>query len=84
MLLNSVDSERGEGILNQCKTCSAPCPECGGSRDQTVKTMLLEHILRQAAQGVAWRQVCIGPMQFLGVTPEDIEAEINRREHEQE
>jgi RNA polymerase subunit RPABC4/transcription elongation factor Spt4 len=44
-----------------------------------VRAKILEVIVRQALAGVAWREVCAGPMQVNGITPEEVEAEVKRR-----
>ena len=40
---------------------------------------VFEVIVRQALAGAPWREICAGPMQVNNISPEKIEAEVQRR-----
>jgi len=44
-----------------------------------VRAKIFEVIVRQALAGVPWREICAGPMQINGISPEEVEAEVKRR-----
>lgn len=44
-----------------------------------VGEQVFEVIVRQAAAGAPWREICAAPMQQHGIKPEDVEAEVERR-----
>lgn len=35
--------------------------------------------MRQALAGAPWREICSGPMKDNGITPEEVESEVERR-----
>ncbi len=44
-----------------------------------VRGQVFEVVVRQALAGAPWREICAGPMQVNNITPEDVEAEVQRR-----
>ncbi|CAN5296807.1 hypothetical protein BH10CYA1_BH10CYA1_28890 [soil metagenome] len=44
-----------------------------------VRSQVFEVIVRQGLAGAPWRIICAGPMQVNNISPDDVEAEINRR-----
>ena len=43
------------------------------------RSQVLEVIVRQALAGAPWREICSGPMKDNGITPEEVESEVERR-----
>ena len=71
-----------------CRFCAVPTraplttlskPITAGVDGESVRQQVFEVIVRQAMAGVPWRQVCQGPMQVNGITFEEIEEELKRR-----
>lgn len=50
-----------------------------GSYGSGVRAQVFEVIVRQALAGAPWREICAGPMQVNNITPEEVEAEVQRR-----
>src|SRR5277367_2374347 len=44
-----------------------------------VRQQVFEVIVRQAMAGAPWKEICAGPMQTLGIQPEEVEAEVAHR-----
>ncbi len=51
-----------------------------GSYGSGVRQQVFEVIVRQALAGAPWREICAGPMQVNNITPEEVEAEVKRRQ----
>lgn len=51
-----------------------------GSYGSGVRAQVFEVIVRQALAGAPWREICAGPMQVNNITPEEVEAEVKRRQ----
>jgi len=43
------------------------------------RAQVLEVIVRQSLAGAPWREICSGPMKDNGITPEEVESEVERR-----
>ncbi len=52
----------------------------GGSYGNGVRAQVFEVIVRQALAGAPWREICAGPMQVNNIMPDEVEAEVRRRE----
>ena len=50
-----------------------------GSFGSGVRQQVFEVVVRQAMAGAAWQQICAGPMQVNNITPEEVQAEVDRR-----
>ncbi|MBS1993774.1 MAG: hypothetical protein JSS83_24830 [Cyanobacteria bacterium SZAS LIN-3] len=73
------------GISNQAiprPQVSAPTtPMMGsGSYGSGVRAQVFEVIVRQALAGAPWREICAGPMQVNNISPDEVEAEVKRRQ----
>jgi len=55
----------------------APGP---GSYGSGVRAQVFEVIVRQALAGAPWQDICSGPMQVNNISPEEVEAEVKRRQ----
>ncbi len=55
-------------------------PLTQGSYGSGVRAQVFEVIVRQALAGAPWKEICAGPMQVNNITPEEVEAEVRRRE----
>jgi hypothetical protein len=51
-----------------------------GSYGSGVRAQVFEVIVRQALAGAPWREICAGPMQVNNITPDEVEAEVKRRQ----
>lgn len=51
-----------------------------GSYGSGVRAQVFEVIVRQALAGAHWREICAGPMQVNNISPEEVEAEVKRRQ----
>jgi hypothetical protein len=51
-----------------------------GSYGSGVRAQVFEVIVRQALAGAPWREICAGPMQVNNISPEEVEAEVKRRQ----
>lgn len=51
-----------------------------GSYGSGVRAQVFEVIVRQALAGAPWREICAGPMQVNNITPDEVEAEVRRRQ----
>ncbi|MBZ0189812.1 MAG: hypothetical protein K8F91_26440, partial [Candidatus Obscuribacterales bacterium] len=51
-----------------------------GSYGNGVRAQVFEVIVRQALAGAPWREICAGPMQVNNISPDEVEAEVNRRQ----
>ena len=51
-----------------------------GSYGNGVRAQVFEVIVRQALAGAPWREICAGPMQVNNISPDEVEAEVKRRE----
>ena len=58
-------------------TPMAPGP---GSYGSGVRAQVFEVIVRQALAGAPWQDICSGPMQVNNISPEEVEAEVKRRQ----
>ncbi|HEY9777385.1 MAG TPA: hypothetical protein V6C81_26720 [Planktothrix sp.] len=52
----------------------------GGSYGSGVRAQVFEVIVRQALAGAPWKEICAGPMSVNNITPEEVEAEVKRRQ----
>lgn len=52
----------------------------GGSYGSGVRAQVFEVIVRQALAGAPWREICAGPMSVNNISPEEVEAEVKRRQ----
>lgn len=62
---------------------SRPAPAnqfVSGSFGSGVRAQVFEVIVRQAFAGAPWREMCAGPMQVNNISPEEVEAEVQRRQ----
>jgi len=50
-----------------------------GAYGPGVRSQVFEVIVRQALAGAPWREICAGPMHVNNITPQEVEAEVNRR-----
>jgi hypothetical protein len=74
-----------QAICNQAiprPQVSAPTtPMMGsGSYGSGVRAQVFEVIVRQALAGAPWREICAGPMQVNNISPDEVEAEVKRRQ----
>lgn len=51
-----------------------------GSYGSGVRAQVFEVIVRQALAGAPWREICAGPMQVNNISPDEVEAEVKRRQ----
>lgn len=51
-----------------------------GSYGSGVRAQVFEVIVRQALAGAHWREICAVPMQINNIAPEEVEAEVKRRQ----
>lgn len=51
-----------------------------GSYGSGVRAQVFEVIVRQALAGAPWQDICSGPMQVNNISPEEVEAEVKRRQ----
>jgi hypothetical protein len=51
-----------------------------GSYGTGVRAQVFEVIVRQALAGAPWREICAGPMQVNNISPDEVEAEVKRRQ----
>lgn len=51
-----------------------------GPYGRGVRAQVFEVIVRQALAGAPWREICAGPMQVNGISPDEVEAEVQRRQ----
>lgn len=55
-------------------------PGSQGIYSNGVRTQVFEVIVRQALAGAPWREICAGPMQVNNISPDEVEAEVKRRQ----
>lgn len=67
-------TERGE------REPAEPATPVGDNYGCGVRAEVFEVIVRQAMAGAPWREICAGSMQVNNITPEQIEAEVKRRQ----
>ena len=51
-----------------------------GSYGSGVRAQVFEVIVRQALAGAPWKEICAGPMQANRISPDEVEAEVQRRQ----
>lgn len=51
-----------------------------GSYGNGVRAQVFEVIVRQALAGAPWREICAGPMQVNNISPDEVEAEVKKRQ----
>ena len=51
-----------------------------GSYGSGVRAQVFEVIVRQALAGTQWREICAVPMQSNNISPQEVEAEVKRRQ----
>ncbi len=51
-----------------------------GSYGSGVRAQVFEVIVRQALAGTKWREICAVPMQSNNISPQEVEAEVKRRQ----
>jgi len=59
---------------------TTPFSTGAGSYGSGVRAQVFEVIVRQALAGAPWREICAGPMQVNNITPDEVEAEVKRRQ----
>ena len=59
---------------------TTPFTPGAGSYGSGVRAQVFEVIVRQALAGAPWREICAGPMQVNNISPEEVEAEVKRRQ----
>lgn len=59
---------------------TTPFSQGQGSYGSGVRAQVFEVIVRQALAGAPWREICAGPMQVNNITPDEVEAEVKRRQ----
>lgn len=59
---------------------TTPFPGSPGSYGSGVRAQVFEVIVRQALAGAPWREICAGPMQVNSISPDEVEAEVKRRQ----
>jgi hypothetical protein len=59
---------------------TTPFAGSAGSYGSGVRAQVFEVIVRQALAGAPWREICAGPMQVNNISPEEVEAEVKRRQ----
>jgi hypothetical protein len=59
---------------------TTPFAPGAGSYGSGVRAQVFEVIVRQALAGAPWREICSGPMQVNNISPEEVEAEVKRRQ----
>ncbi|HEY9679947.1 MAG TPA: hypothetical protein V6C76_18235 [Drouetiella sp.] len=59
---------------------TTPFVSGAGSYGSGVRAQVFEVIVRQALAGAPWREICAGPMQVNNISPEEVEAEVKRRQ----
>jgi hypothetical protein len=59
---------------------TTPFTPGSGSYGSGVRAQVFEVIVRQALAGAPWREICAGPMQVNQISPEEVEAEVKRRQ----
>lgn len=59
---------------------TTPFPGSPGSYGSGVRAQVFEVIVRQALAGAPWREICAGPMSVNGISPDEVEAEVKRRQ----
>ncbi len=62
------------------QTATTPFSQGQGSYGSGVRAQVFEVIVRQALAGAPWREICAGPMQVNNITPDEVEAEVKRRQ----
>ncbi len=63
---------KGSPIEQSLTTPDAPAAD-------SIRSLILELIVRRAMDGIDWRTTCRGPMDVNGINPDDVEAEIKKR-----
>jgi hypothetical protein len=56
-----------------------PGRDSGSSYGMGVRGQVFEVIVRQAMHGAPWREICAGPMKVNNISPDEVEAEVRRR-----
>ena len=59
---------------------TTPFPGSPGSYGSGVRAQVFEVIVRQALAGAPWREICAGPMSVNGISPDEVESEVKRRQ----
>jgi hypothetical protein len=59
---------------------TTPLPNASGRHGSGVRAQVFEVIVRQALAGAPWREICAGPMQVNGISPDEVESEVKRRQ----
>ncbi|MDX1985541.1 MAG: hypothetical protein SFV17_02545 [Candidatus Obscuribacter sp.] len=59
---------------------TTPFPGSPGSYGSGVRAQVFEVIVRQALAGAPWREICAGPMSVNGISPDEVEGEVKRRQ----
>jgi hypothetical protein len=59
---------------------TTPLAPGAGSYGSGVRAQVFEVIVRQALAGAPWKEICAGPMQVNNISPEEVEAEVKRRQ----
>lgn len=65
---------------NQQQAPTTPFTPNAGSYGSGVRAQVFEVIVRQALAGAPWREICAGPMQVNNISPDEVEAEVKRRQ----
>jgi hypothetical protein len=64
----------------QQPAATTPFSSGPGSYGSGVRAQVFEVIVRQALAGAPWREICSGPMQVNNISPDEVEAEVKRRQ----
>ncbi|MBX9942131.1 MAG: hypothetical protein K2Y32_22895 [Candidatus Obscuribacterales bacterium] len=59
---------------------TTPLTNASGRHGSGVRAQVFEVIVRQALAGAPWREICAGPMQVNGISPDEVESEVKRRQ----
>lgn len=74
------DSNSGQKQSDRSRSISARSAPSDSSYGSGVRAQVFEVIVRQAMAGAPWREICAGPMQVNHINPDDVEAEVRRRQ----
>ena len=68
------------GAQDRQRPATAGFSSGSGSYGSGVRAQVFEVIVRQALAGAPWREICASPMQVNNISPEEVEAEVKRRQ----
>ena len=75
-----AQQQQGNQAVPRPAAPTTPFVSGAGSYGSGVRAQVFEVIVRQALAGAPWREICAGPMQVNNISPEEVEAEVKRRQ----